>query len=343
MIFGQEIGSIIMFLFFVISGLLIGKIITNVGNLILNKTKYKLKIYNILLSILKKPEPIMIIVLFIFVELGLKYLTISMSFLNFLKGAFHVIYVFAIAWVLIKFLIGVIDEYIAPKTKSKKAHQVIPALRTTSAILVIVVAIVILLSNMGYDVTTLLAGLGIGGLAVAFAAKDLLENLISGVMLFSEKDFNVGDTIKVNDILGNIHEVGLRTTKIKTFDGTLVVLPNAKIATGVFENLSSRIKRREFFTIGVTYDTSIVKLNKAKQIIKKILTKHPFVDSDNVFVSFEKFNDFSLDIRIIYFILEMDYGKFLLIKDEVNTAIKKEFEKEKISIAFPTQTIEIKK
>lgn len=343
MIFGQDLGAIILFLFFVISGLLTGKIISNFGRILLNKTKRKSKIYNILLSILRSPDPLIIIILFIFINLGLSYLTLSLKFISFIKGTSHVIYVFAIAWILIKFIIGVIDEYLKPRMESKTSQQFIPAFRTLTVIVILIMAILVILSNMGYNITTLLAGLGIGGLALAFAAKDLLENLISGVMLFSERNFNIGDTIKLNDTFGSVYEIGLRTTKIRTFDGTLIVLPNSRIANGFFENVSFRTKRREFFTIGVTYNTSVAKLNKAKQIIKKILNSHKFVDSENIFISFEKFNDYSLDIRIIYFITEMDYGKYLLIKDEVNTNIKKEFEKEKISIAFPTQTIELKK
>ncbi len=343
MILGNELSAIIWFLVFVVIGLFLGQILSGFGKILVTKKEYNSKMYKIMLNIFKHPEPIKLIFLFLFINLGLSYLTIPLNILVFIQRASHVVYVFMVAWIVIKFVIGLIDEYISPKTKDKKTHQIIPALRTLTIVVFLIFAVLVILSNFGYNISTLLAGLGIGGLAVALASKDLLENLISGVMLFSEKNFNVGDTISINDTFGDVYEIGLRSTKVRTFDGTLVVLPNSSIANGRFENLSFRKKRREFFTIGVVYDTSVAKLEKAKAIIKNVLKKNKKVDSENIFVSFESFNDYSLDIRIIYFIEEMNYGKFLEIKDKVNTNIKKEFEKEKIQIAFPTQTIELKK
>ncbi len=343
MILGNEIGAIIFFLVFVFLGFVLGKALARLGKILLNKKKLKSKAYNILVDVLKHPDPIVLIILFIFINVGLSYLVVSVKLLSFVTKTSHVVYVFAIAWVIIKLVIGLIDEYLQPKMENTSAKQVIPALRTLTIIILLIFAVLVVLSNFGYNVNTLLAGLGIGGLALAFASKDLLENLISGVMLFTEKNFNVDDTIKINDMYGSVYEIGLRSTKIKTFDGTLVVIPNTKIANGFFENLSFRTKRREFFTIGVVYDTSVAKLNKAKKIIKEVLKSQNHVDHANIFVSFEKFNDYSLDIRVIYYITEMDYGKFLKIKDQVNMKIKKQFEKEKISMAFPTQTIELKK
>jgi MscS family membrane protein len=343
MIFGNNLESILLFLLFLVFGFLCGKVITKIAKNLLSKTNKKKRINEIFYSVFNKPEPIIIIVFFIFLNIGVSFLTISLALENTITQISNVVFVYAITWIVVKLLLAFIDTHLVPKTKSKQTKQILPALKTLIIVLLLIIATLTVLSNLGYNVSTLVAGLGIGGLAVAFASRDLLENLISGVMLFSEKNFNVGDTININNVTGTIYEIGLRTTQVQTFDGTLVTVPNSKITTNFFENYSFRKKRREFFTIGVTYNTTVNKLNAAKKIIKQILLKNKFVDHENIHVAFDKFNDYSLDIRIIYYITEMDYGKYLQIKDQVNTSIKKEFEKQKIEMAFPTQTIELKK
>ena len=343
MLFGMEFIDLFLFVVFVLLGLIFGKVFSYLGKKLVAKKKSKSKILNIFTTIFSAPEPIVIIILFVFIDAGINFLTVPEISVTYFGNISHVVYVFAVSWIISRFLIGIIDEYIAPRMQKKPSIQFIPAFRTLAAVCVYVFAIILLLTSFGYNITTLLAGIGIGGLALAFAAQKFLENIISGIMLFSDKNFNIGNLIKINGEYGTITEIGLRATNIRTFDGTLIVIPNSMLVNNFFENISYRNKRREFFTIGLVFGTSVKKLEQAKEIIKNILQTQEGVEPDTTIVAFETFNSYSLDIRILYFITELDYTEYLKIKDQVNIRIKKEFEKAKISIAFPTQTIQLKK
>jgi MscS family membrane protein len=344
---GNTLRNWLFFLLFVFIGFFISRVFLIVSKTSLTKlsNKTKSKFDDIVVNIMTKPLPFVLLIIVIFVDIGLDQLTINSTFLNIFSNILFLLYVFCISWFVAKLLLGIIEEYItklAKKTKTKADDQLVPILKTLSQILVIIFAGLIVLSHFGQDVGALVAGLGIGGLAVALAAKDALANLISGVVLFTEKHFNIGDVFKINNESGVIKEIGLRSTKIQKFDGTLMIIPNTSITNTSIENISFRKSRREDFTLALTYDTTVAKLNKGKKIIKDILSKNKDVSPD-FYIRFEEFADFSLNIKVTYYITELDWGKYLIIKDNINTNIKKEFEKAKIDFAFPTQTIELKK
>ncbi len=347
-IFGNTIRNWTWFFVFIVLGVLVSwSIIFIIKNIFIKLTKItKNKIDDIVARILSKPMPLKIIIVMIFFNIGFKFLNTSLGLKNFVKQATFVVVVLAIALFLIKFFIGLIEEYLeeyAKKSDSKYDDQLIPLLKSLVKIVFFLFAILVILSNLGYDVTALLAGLGIGGIAIAFAAKDILENLISGVTIFVEKPFKMGDTLKTSEGVGSVEEIGIRSTKIRTFDNTVVVIPNRLLSTNSVENISSRRARRENYTVGLTYNTSVTKIEKAQEIVKKILNKNKNVEQDTIVVGFESFGDYSLNIRIIYWIISLDYNEYVNTKNNINLTIKKEFEKEKIDFAFPTQTIEIKK
>lgn len=347
-IFGNTIRNWTWFFVFIVFGVLVSwSIIFIIKNIFIKLTKItKNKIDDIVARILSKPMPLKIIIVMIFFNIGFKFLNTSLGLKNFVKQATFVVVVLAIALFLIKFFIGLIEEYLeeyAKKSDSKYDDQLIPLLKSLVKIVFFLFAILVILSNLGYDVTALLAGLGIGGIAIAFAAKDILENLISGVTIFVEKPFKMGDTLKTSEGVGSVEEIGIRSTKIRTFDNTVVVIPNRLLSTNSVENISSRRARRENYTVGLTYNTSVTKIEKAQEIVKKILNKNKNVEQDTIVVGFESFGDYSLNIRIIYWIISLDYNEYVNTKNNINLTIKKEFEKEKIDFAFPTQTIEIKK
>lgn len=347
-LFGNTLNNFFWFFFFIALGFIVSWIIILLSrHFFIKFTKYtKTKIDDIIAKILSKPLPFKLLLITIFFNIGFNYLVVSAWWTNFIKHASFLIYVLAVTLFIIKFFIGLIDEYFAPyakKTESKYDDQLIPLLKSLIKIVFFIIAVLLVLSNFGYNISALLAGLGIGGLAVALASKDIFENFLSGVVIFVEKPFKMGDVLKTSDGLGSVEEIGIRSTKIRTFDNTLVVVPNRNLSSNAVENISSRRARREFFTIGVTYSTSLKKMEKAKQIILKILKTNKSVEENTFLVSFESFGEFSLNIRVLYWIVERDYFKYLEIKDKINMSIKKEFEKEKIDFAFPTQTIHVAK
>ncbi|MDD3178121.1 MAG: mechanosensitive ion channel family protein [Candidatus ainarchaeum sp.] len=344
---GNTIKAYLIFIIFIFLGFIISKIFVfltlNIFKKISKITKNKLD--DIIINILSKPMPFKIIIIIIFFNIGFKYLNVLTWISEFIRIGSFLLYVLGFSLFLIKFLLGLIKEYfekIARKTDSKLDDQLIPLLKGLSKVIVFTISVLIVLKYFGYNISALLAGLGIGGLAIAFAAKDILENFLSGIIIFTEKPFQIDDIIKTSDGFGTIEEVGIRSSKIRTFDGTLINLPNSHLTTKAVENISKRPTRKEVVKLGLTYDTSVSKLEKAKKIITNILTKEKRI-SEIFYVTFESFGEFSLNISVIYYISFVDYAIYLETIDSVNMQIKKEFEKAKIDFAYPTQTIELKK
>lgn len=348
-ILGNTIRNYLWFLFYVLLGIIISWVsIFVIKNIFVKLTKYtKNKIDDIIAKILSKPMPIKLIILIIFVNIGFRCLEITPIIAKIIDKATFIAVVLAITLFLIKFFLGLIEVYLEPKAKktdSKYDDQVIPVLKSITKITFFVVGFLIVLSNLGYNVTALLAGLGIGGIAIAFAAKDILENFISGITIFLEKPFKVGDFLKTSEGTGTVEEIGIRSTKIRTADNTVIVLPNRLLSSNSVENVSVRRARRENYLINLVYGTPEKKIQKAQEIIKKILNKNKdVVEQDSIIIGFEEFGAFSLNIRVIYWIKADSYSTFIDIKNKINSTIKREFEKEKIEFAYPTQTVNLKK
>ncbi len=190
------------------------------------------------------------------------------------------------------------------------------------------------------EITGLIAGLGIGGLAFALAAQDILANMFGGAAVLTDKPFVVGDRIVAEGQDGIVQKIGLRSTTMETFDGTHIIVPNKKIADSVVENITREKMRRIKFVLGLEYSTSTAKMEKAKIILRDIVKKNKSTD-DKSLIHFVSFGDSSLNIQLIYWISNLDM--ILQAKDEVNFEIKKAFEKAKIEFAFPSQTVYVKK
>lgn len=348
-IWGNTLKSYIQFLLLIVIGFIVTKLLVFISKSIILKVvkRTKTKMDDIIIGVLSKPRPIQIIIVTIFTNIGINYLTISESLSAFLKHAFFAVYVLGATWFTINFIIGIITEYLeryAKDSASKYDDQSIPLLKTLTKIVLIIIAVSIVLTDWGYNVTAILAGLGIGGLAVAFAAKDVIENFLCGVIIFTEKPFKMGDYITISDnkITGTVESIGIRSTKIRTIDDVLITIPNNKITTTHIDNISLRRKIRCELTLGLVYDTSIEKINKAKKIIKNILKQKNEIDPAYR-ITFDDFGEFALKLKLIYYVNSPDWNKYIEIKDYVNAEIKKQFEKAKIEFAFPTQTIELKK
>lgn len=224
------------------------------------------------------------------------------------------------------------------KTKTDFDDHLIVLLRKTVKVILVILALIMVLDNFGFDITTVLAGLGVGGLAFALAAKDMLSNFFGGVSIFLDGPFKIGDRIKMDTFDGTVETIGLRTTKIRTLDDRLLTVPNAKLADNVVENISRENARKIIIKLGLTYDTPIKKIERAQKIIKDVVRKNKSTKDESL-TAFTEFADSSLNILVIYWIRDKD--SILKAQDEVNLAIKRAFEKEKINFAFPTRTVEL--
>jgi MscS family membrane protein len=228
----------------------------------------------------------------------------------------------------------------AKREDTKLDLNFVKLIRIITRVLVVVLgAIYILQAITGKPLNALLAGLGIGGLAVALAAQDTLKNFFGSIMIMLDKPFVVGDRVTVDGVDGPVEDIGFRSTRIRTFPGHLVAVPNEKMARINIENIGRRPSIRRLTNITITYDTPPEKVDRALTIIREILNNHEGMDPEfPPRVYFNEFNDASLNIMMIYWYFPPNYWDFLAFNERVNLQIMKAFEAEGIEFAFPTTT-----
>ncbi len=207
---------------------------------------------------------------------------------------------------------------------------------------IIILGLVSILQEWGINVTTLIASLGIGGLAVALAAKDTLANFFGGVSVIADKSMKIGEWVKVGDIEGIVEDIGIRTTKIRAFDKGLITVPNSYIANNALINFSRRNVRRVKMNIGVVYSTSKENLQKIVEEIRNLINNHPEVSKDNtIAVYFDEFGDSSLNIFVYFYTNTADWLEWFRIKEDIQYKIMDIVEKNNSSFAFPSRSIYI--
>ena len=298
---------------------------------------------DLLLDLLEEPAVFTVLVLGIFI--GYTFLTFDESVDFYFMNVIQLLFIAAGAWITIRIIEAFLEKALAPltsKTHTKFDDQLIPILRKTLKIVVILLAAIIALDNFGIDVFTLLAGLGIGGLAFAFAAQKTIGDAFGGISILTSRPFLVGDTIEAKGVVGTVEEISLRHTKVRNLDKRIVVLPNGDLASSVITNISSAPKRKTVWHIGLTYDTSLKKIEKAKEIIEKAIKGCKHCEKKPT-IAFDEFADSSLNILVVFFTKTGAWGDMVKAKNEVGLEIKKEFEKAKIEFAFPSQTVYLKK
>jgi len=213
--------------------------------------------------------------------------------------------------------------------------------RKTVKLFLIITGVIVIVQNLGFSVSGLIASLGLGGLAVAMAAKDTIANFFGTVMILIDRPFAIGDWIKTSSFEGVVEEIGFRSTRIRTFEKTLVVVPNAQLANMVIDNIDARPRRRVKMRIGLTYDTTPEKMQQAIEGIERILREHPGVDSEFFLVKFDEFEDSSLSIFLYYFTISTRWAEHLQVRQEVNLAIMRLLEELGLQFAFPTRTVHL--
>ncbi len=229
----------------------------------------------------------------------------------------------------------------AKETDSSLDDQLVPFISKTLKLFLVVTGILVVAQNMGYSISGLIASLGIGGIAVAMAAKDTIANLFGSVMLLIDRPFTVGDWIKTSQFEGVVEEIGFRSTRIRTFSQTLVNVPNSMLANMVIDNIDARSKRRIKMRIGITYATSTDKMQQAVTGIEHILKAHPGVDQDFSLVKFDNFDDSALSIFLYYFSKDKNWAAYLQVRQEVNLQIMALLKSLELEFAFPSQSLYI--
>lgn len=222
-------------------------------------------------------------------------------------------------------------------TKQKQARGLLVIVK----VIVWMLGIVFLLDNFGYDVTTIIAGLGIGGIAIALAAQTVLGDLFSYFVILFDRPFEIGDFIIVDDKMGAVEYIGIKTTRIKTLSGEQLICSNKNLTDSRVHNFKRMEKRRVVFTIGVTYQTAADDVESIPNIVKEIIAGNDDVIFDRG--HFSGFGDFSINFEFVYFVLTADYNIYMDKQQAIYLDIYRAFEDRGIEFAYPTQTLFVKK
>jgi len=282
---------------------------------------------------------------FAFICLNLPEKIGQINILKLIHNAYTLLFSFIMLYLLFK-LIDVIGFYIfrmAKDSDNKLDDQLAPLVVKSLRVFVIILGVLFIIQNFGYSITSLLAGLGVGGLAFALAAQDTISNLLGSFTIFSDKPFHLGDWIRIGDFEGTVEEVGFRSTRVRRFDQALVTVPNSQFIKNGVTNFSAMKKRRIKFNLGVTYETSVDQMTKVVEGIKQIIKEDHKFDHNFYMVHFTEFGDFSLNIFIYCFSKTTVWDEFLSVREEFNLKIMQLLEELDVKIAYPSQTLYIDK
>ncbi|RLD35581.1 MAG: mechanosensitive ion channel family protein [Bacteroidetes bacterium] len=299
--------------------------------------KTKTKLDDIMVDMLE--EPIVLIVTIIGVWFAIGRLSFPEKIMEWINNLYMVMIVLTITWLLARLIDAIIKEYVVPITKKTKGDfddQIIPIIRKAIRAAIWIMGIIIALNNAGYNVGALLAGLGIGGIALAMAAKDTVANFFGGITIFTDKPFTINDRVKINGFDGTITEIGIRSTRLKTLENRIVTIPNSKFTDGMVENVSSEPHRKVVLKLGLVYETTASKIQNGMKALQTIVDENEDLE-ENTVISFNEFGDFSLGILFIYYIKKG--ADIMGVQTAVNLEVKRRFEEFDIEMAFPTQTV----
>jgi MscS family membrane protein len=263
---------------------------------------------------------------------------------GFVFGTLRILVAADAVWFLFR-VVDVVSAYLlrlAGRTESKLDDQLVPVIRKALKATIGIIGFVWVAQLLGYSVSSLIAGLGIGGVAVALALQDTLGNFFGSIFIFLDRPFTVGDWIRIGDIEGIVEDIGFRSTRVRTWPATLVSVPNKTVAAAAVDNWSKMPKRRVMQTVGVTYDTRAPQMEEAVAGIRRIIENDEAVDQDFMLVSFTDFGESSLDILVYYFTVSTAWADHLATKQRINLAIMRLLEGMGLSIAFPTRTVHLR-
>ena len=239
---------------------------------------------------------------------------------------------------LVDLLIGYFEEkYFADE--AQLAQLMMPVLGKTFKVFVVIIGVLTTAQHLGIPVTSILAGLGVGGVAVALAAQSSLANIFGSIVILTDRPFHVGDRVQIGEVDGTVENIGLRSTRVRTLEGHLVTMPNKTVADSNIVNISQRPTIRQLFTVNLTYDTTPEKMREALGLLREIIQGHRL--THDCIVNWRDYGPHSLDIFVAYWCKTTDNKQFLAALEEINLEIKRCFDAAGLNFAFPTQTIQL--
>ncbi len=287
-------------------------------------------------------KPLSAFLLIVGIYLALLVLPLSPGVNHFVGNLFRGLTMLTLVWAAI-LMSDVLADFLAARVATS-SNSVLsgfaPLIKKTLKIFVLVIGVLMTVDNLGYNVTGVLATLGLGTAAVALASQDTLKNAFGALMIILDRPFMVGDWIQVSDkVDGNVEAIGLRSTKVRTWPKTLLSIPNGVLANEYVNNWSQMPKRRVKQVVGISYEASADDMQALVEDIRKILRDDPGVNQEFILVNFTDFGDSSLDILVYYFTSTVAWLEYMDIRQRVNCRIMEVVQARGLSIAFPARTL----
>jgi len=287
--------------------------------------------------------PVKVVTFVILLHVGLRLFAWPPWVQDYLSKGLKVLVAWSITYVLAKAVDPILNYWrtsFKPEDEKLLDSHLLPLIRKSIKTLIVILAVLFTSQNLGLNITSLLAGLSVGGLALGLAAQDTVANVLGAIAIFLDKPFRVGDRIQFENVDGVVESIGLRSTRIRNLDGHLVTVPNKTVGNATIVNVSRRPHIRTIMDIGITYDTPPNKVQLALEILEKVFREHPM--TSDVIVSFTQFADSSLNLKVIHWWKGTDYRAYMAGMRELNLQIKERFDAAGLSFAFPTRTLYVK-
>jgi MscS family membrane protein len=284
--------------------------------------------------------PARLVIAVLLFSAGALALELAVPAQRFLNGAQKAVGVLACTWLALRLI-----DALAGTVRQRLAHQrvgavgLVPLVRRVAKVAALVVAVIVVLQNLGFNVTGIVAGLGVGGLAIALGAQKSFEHLFGGATILADQPVRVGDFCRFGDRLGTVEDIGLRSTRIRTLDRTVVTVPNAEFSSSQIENFTRRDKIRLYARLGLRYETTPDQMRWILAEVKRLLAAHPMVDPDPARIRFVGFGDYALDLELFAFVPTTDFNEFLAVQEDVLLRLMDVVAASGSGFAFPSQTL----
>ncbi len=341
--FGEPLWKYLASLIYIALAFCVAWVLDRIVNVWLQRlaARTETKYDDLLLNLLR--GPVKVVAFVIFLHIGLSMFDWPERAQKYLSHGLIVVVACSVTYVTLKvvdLLLGLWHDKIVSVQDKMFAEQLFPLIRKVAKAAIVVAAAVLTADNLDIKITSLLAGLSVGGLALGLAAQDTVANLFGAVAIFLDKPFHLGDRIKVEGVDGMVESIGLRSTRVRNLDGHHVTIPNKLMGNAIITNITRRPAIKTEMNLGLTCDTPAEKVRRATVLLGEIFRAN--AKTADLIISFNKFGDSSLNILVVHTWDGTDVKQHFAEMQEMNFQIKQRFEAEKIEMAFPSQTVYLK-
>ncbi|MBE6321844.1 MAG: mechanosensitive ion channel [Bacteroidales bacterium] len=342
-IYNNEVQEILISLAFILGAIMLGRLVRWFAEKILPKltAKTETQLDDVLVEVLK--APMLFALTLVGFWIGIKRLSMPVNVMAMIADIYKFLLVISATWFISRAVSTFINVILKEKVNDESSRvdeHALSLIKKVSSFVIWSIGVITALNNAGVDVGALIAGLGIGGVAIALAAQDTAKNIFAGMMILFDRPFKIGELITIDGTTGYVEDMGIRSTKLRTYSGQLVVIPNYKTADSNLTNITREPSRRIELNVGLTYSTTPEQMRQAMDILRNLPSSVAGIE-EKVKVYFTSFGDFSLNITCWYYI-KKDSDLFET-QSAVNLQVLDEFNAHGLDFAFPTQTLYVNK